>query len=111
MSGPLHPGDDPVPSSRVGKVRSSFDWAFRDRNTSRVILVQFPNLSLGIFLVASLIRRKVHLIETPRAVLGVVVALSLGLWAVDEIILGVNPWRRILGAAVLVLFIIGRLSL
>jgi hypothetical protein len=30
-----------------------------------------------------------------------VAGVALAVWAVDEIVRGVNPWRRILGAAVL----------
>jgi hypothetical protein len=47
---------------------------------------------------------------TPRTLLDVVVAVSLGWWAVDEIIRGVNPWRRFLGAAGLVVLNVGSVS-
>jgi hypothetical protein len=67
-------------------------------------------LSLSIFLVASLIHRFVHLTGTPRTLLDVVVGVSLAWWAINEIILGVNPWRRFLGATILTVFIVGRVS-
>jgi hypothetical protein len=71
---------------------------------------QFPNLSLGAFLVASLVRRLVHLTGTPRTAIDALVAVTLGWWALDEIIRGVNPWRRFLGAAVLTALIVSQVS-
>jgi hypothetical protein len=98
------------PEPRVGRVRSTFDWIFRSRKTGRVTVVQWPNFSLGIFLVASFVRRFVHLSGSPRSVLDVVVGVSLAWWAVDEMIRGVNPWRRSLGAVVLTALIVGLVS-
>ena len=34
--------------------------------------------------------------------LRIVALLSLTIWALDEIVRGVNPWRRCLGAVVLI---------
>ena len=101
---------DGVPEPRVGRVRFTFDWIFRNRRTGSLTFAQLPNLSLGVFLVASLVRRFVHLTDSPRAFLDVVVVASLAWWAVDEMIRGVNPWRRFLGAAVLAVLIVGRVS-
>jgi hypothetical protein len=69
--------NDPVPRLRAGRIRSTFDWAFRNPETGKVTLAQFPNLSLAIFLVASLVRRFAHLTDTPHVLLDVVVAASL----------------------------------
>jgi hypothetical protein len=102
--------DDPKPASRVGRVRSTVDWAFRNRKTGRLTVVQFPNVSLGVFLVASLVRHFVHPTDTPGALLEALVGISLAWWAIDEIVRGVNPWRRFLGAAVLTILIAGRVS-
>jgi hypothetical protein len=99
---------DPTAGSRVGWVRSSFDWTFRNRKTGKVTVAQFPNWSLGIFLVASLVRRLVDPTHTPRTLLDVVVVVSLAWWAVDEVIRGVNPWRRFLGATVLTAVVVSR---
>ena len=60
---------------------------------------QTPNLALGIFIgavVADLVLRPGG--AAGVAVRGVKVA-SLSLWALDEIVRGVNPWRRMLGAS------------
>jgi hypothetical protein len=76
------------------------DWLFRDRTTGRLVVAQWPNISLGIFLVASVVRRLADPEGTARAVLVVVAVGALLWWAGDEVVRGVNPWRRILGAVV-----------
>jgi hypothetical protein len=76
------------------------DWLFRDRTTGRIVIAQWPNLSFGIFLVASVVRRLADPAGTVGTVVAVVATGALLWWAVDEIVRGVNPWRRILGAVV-----------
>jgi hypothetical protein len=51
--------------------------------------------------IASGILRWVSPSGTPGLVLTVVFKGALVIWATDEIVRGVNPWRRFLGAAVL----------
>jgi hypothetical protein len=100
--------DDPVPASRVGRVRFAVNWTLRDRKTGRITVAQVPNLSLGIFLVASAVRRFIHFTDTPATVLAVVASVSLAWWAVGEIIRGVNPWRRLLGATIFTVLTVSR---
>lgn len=76
------------------------DWLFRDRTTGRIVVAQWPNLGFGIFLVASVVRRLVDPAGTAGTVVDVVATGALLWWAVDEVVRGVNPWRRILGAVV-----------
>ena len=38
-------------------------------------------------------------------------AVTLGWWAVDEVVRGVNPWRKILGAAVGAVVVAGVVSM
>jgi len=77
------------------------DWALRDRRTGRIVVAQWPNLPLVVWLVAT----AVGALLEPRGVGGAVTrtvgTLALGWWAVAEIGWGVNPWRRLLGAVVL----------
>jgi hypothetical protein len=86
------------------------DWMFRNRRTGGLTVVQFPNLSLFVFLVATVVR----LIASPRGrfrtAVDVVAALALFCWAADEVIRGVNPFRRILGAATLGSMLVNFLS-
>jgi hypothetical protein len=86
-----HSGWDPV------GVRRTIDWLFRNRKTKRITIAQFPNAALGVFLAASLLGRLVH----GNHGLSVLATGALIWWAADELIRGVNPWRRLLGGAVL----------
>ena len=74
---------------------------FRNRKTGKFTIAQFPNLSLGIYLVGSAVRRVIHPGGTPGTLLLVLASVALAWWAVDEIARGVNPWRRALGAGIL----------
>ena len=77
------------------------DWLFRDRHTGRIVIAQVPNLPLGLFLVASALRWLFDPSGGVRTGLGVMATAGLLWWAVDEVARGVNPWRRLLGGAVL----------
>jgi len=87
----------PRPDWRVAVV----DRVFRDRRTGRIVIVQWPNAALVVWLVASTARALLGLGDGWGAALRVVAALALGWWALDEIGRGVNPWRRLLVAVVL----------
>ena len=91
------PGDAP-PASPRGPVR----WWFEDRTTGKIVIAQLPNLPLWIFLAALAVQLLLH--PTGRLGLAVEIVAAIGLtwWALDEIIRGVNPWRRFLGAAAIV---------
>jgi hypothetical protein len=77
------------------------DWFLRDRRTGRIVIGQWPNAPLVVWLVASAARALSGLDGAWGTALRVVATLALGWWAVDEIARGVNPWRRLLGAVVL----------
>jgi len=84
-----------------------FTWLFRNRQTGRITIAQAPNLALAVFGGAWLIRAVLN----PSGALGVVLLVvqigALVIWAGDEIVRGVNPWRRILGATVLAVMVLG----
>jgi hypothetical protein len=77
------------------------DWLFRNRQTGRITVAQFPNVALGVFLVASVLRRFLAPGGWTGTGLDVVATGSLMWWAIDELVRGVNPWRRLLGGGVL----------
>jgi hypothetical protein len=77
------------------------DWALRDRRTGRVVVAQWPNLPLIVWMVATVARALFDPGGGWRTTLDVAAVAALGIWSVDEILRGVNPWRRGLGAAVL----------
>jgi hypothetical protein len=76
-----------------------FDWWFRDRRTGQVVVAQFPNIPLGIFLVSVALRWVVPTGTAPRTAIDGIGVAALGWWALDEVFRGVNPWRRLLGIA------------
>lgn len=83
-------------------MRRLIQWFFRNRDTGAITIAQWPNLILWIVIVAGLL-----LWISPNAgkvSVGLTIILKGGLiiWGADEIIRGVNPWRRCLGAAVIV---------
>ena len=92
-------------------MRSWFDWLFRDRRTGHVTIVQFPNVALWIFFVTVALRRVVSGDGGMRSAIGYVGVAALGWWAVDEVVRGVNPWRRVLGLGGCVLTVAGLVSL
>ena len=85
--------------SAAGRVA---DWLFRNRATGGITIAQAPNAPLIVFLVAAGARWLFHPPGAVGTTVDVVASVALIAWAVDEIVRGVNPWRRILGGAVLV---------
>lgn len=90
-------GLDAPPSLRDHPV----DWFLRSRVTGRITVAQWPNWSLATWLVTSLVLRLAHPHGAARTALTVVATGALVVWAVDEVLRGVNPFRRLLGAVVL----------
>ncbi len=78
------------------------DWMFRSRETGRITIVQVPNVPLGVFILASIVSAITHPTGTAGQVLSVLGTGALVVWAADEVIRGVNPWRRVLGSGMLV---------
>ncbi len=88
----------------------SFEWWFRSRQTGRITIIQLPNWSLSAIAGGWLIRLMVS-DDTPMhtGVGWTVTALWL-YWGTDEIVRGVNPWRRVLGAFAVAGNVIGLLG-
>ena len=87
---------------KVKAVRRLLLWCFRNRATGAITIAQTPNLSLSVFLVATAILWLMHPNVTISTAAKVVATGSLIVWALDEVVRGVNPWRRFLGIAVLI---------
>lgn len=81
-------------------VRRLFDWFFRSRETGAITVAQWPNLLLWIVIVAGALLWIWPSAERASIALTIVLKGGLILWGADEILRGVNPWRRCLGAAV-----------
>lgn len=83
-------------------MRKTLNWFFRNRQTGAITIAQWPNLVLWIVIVAAALYWIWPSSDQVSAALAVVVKGGLLVWAADEIVRGVNPWRRCLGAAVAV---------
>jgi hypothetical protein len=79
----------------------SFRWWFEDRTTGRITIAHLPNRRVLAATAASVIAW----LTRHRAGIGSRAARSAdalwAAWAVDELLRGVNPWRRTLGATAL----------
>ena len=80
---------------------SVVNWLFRNRETGRITISQWPNVSMGLFIAATIALKLFDPAGTVRTVVVVARTAALVWWAVDELARGVNPWRRGLGAVVL----------
>ncbi|MEO6469661.1 MAG: hypothetical protein ABIP21_11215 [Acidimicrobiia bacterium] len=85
--------------SRNRKQFTSVDWWFRDRHTGKIVIAQFPNVPLWIFLAAAGVGPFFSSDSKPSTAITWIGAGGLAWWALDEVIRGVNPWRRVLGIA------------
>lgn len=83
------------------------DWLFRDRSTGRIVLGQLPNVAILVFIVARVLEWLTDAQGRTGAILHWVGTAALLWWAGDELLRGVNPFRRMLGAAVLAVVLYG----
>jgi hypothetical protein len=77
------------------------DWMFRNRQTGEITIGQPPNAPLVIFGAARVARRVFRPSGRIGTALDLVGTAALAVWAVDEVVRGVNPWRRANGAGAL----------
>ena len=81
--------------------RSFVRWWFENRETGELTVAQFPNWPLFATGLAAVTHRIVDDGSRIQAITGFVGPLLWIYWAGDELIRGVNPWRRVLGVLVL----------
>ena len=77
---------------------SRLDTFFRDAS-GRLVVVQVPNPALLVWLAATIARRSAY--DTHDVELRWIGAGALIVWALDELVRGASPFRRVLGAVVL----------
>ena len=85
-----------------GRLAAAMDWAFRNRRTGAITIAQPPNLPLWLFLALSVLAWATAALGSVATWLRAGASLALAWWAIDELLRGVNPWRRFLGASVLI---------
>jgi hypothetical protein len=87
-------------------VSRSFNWLLRSRDNGRLTVAQWPNVALAIVITIDVARRLMHTHGAVDQTLRWTGAGALVWWSLDEIIRGVNPFRRALGIVVLARLII-----
>ena len=95
MSNPEVP--DIEPTNRVWRM---VQWMFRDASTGEIVLWQAPNATMFVAQVASAVRW-LDLLPERRREIAWIRSGALVLWALDEVLRGTTPFRRVLGATVL----------
>ena len=90
-------------------MRGALDWLFVDRTDPdrRWVLGQWPNVAILVFLVLTVIASFVADDGPWGLALYVGTRIAILWWAADELVRGVNPFRRITGAGVLVFVVVG----
>lgn len=81
--------------------RRALDWMFRNRETGAITVGQWPNAPLWLFLGFSGAAYLWGADGATGRALRLAAAACLAVWALDEVLRGVNPWRRLLGGTVL----------
>jgi hypothetical protein len=89
------------------KLRRAVRWMFVNRRNGGITVAQWPNVALSVFIALSVAGRLNIAKGTPQTTLRLLSAVAILVWAADELIRGVNPFRRILGLGVLLATIIG----
>jgi hypothetical protein len=81
---------------------ATVNWLFRNRETGEITVAQAPNPPLWVFLAATIVRAIFRPGGAAGTTLRIVATGALAWWAVDEVVRGVNPFRRMFGGVVLV---------
>jgi len=89
----------------VTALANAVDVMFRDRTTGHLVVAQVPNVPLLVWLAATVTRLVTS--GTAHSALTWVGTGALAFWAADELLRGVNPFRRLLGAVVLTWTVVG----
>lgn len=89
--------------------RSAVSRFFRNPQTGDVVVAQFPNAPLLVWLAATLIRLVLPRQGAVDTALSVLATAGLVVWSLLEIARGESPFRRVLGAVVLLAVALGPL--
>ena len=98
----MTPSNGAVPKNGAGIVRRAVRWMFLNRRTGRITVAQWPNIPLSAFILLSIALVSIRPSGRTEMVVRAASEVALLIWAVDEVVGGVNPFRRILGSVVLV---------
>ena len=97
------------PGRRRAHRRSGLGWFFRNPDTGEIVVAQWPNRPLWLFLAATTARLLFQPDGTAGTVVSIVSTTAIAVWALMEIAAGSSPFRRVLGAVVLLAALAGLL--
>lgn len=89
-----------VTGNQIRAKRFSARWWVTDRG-GQVVLAQSPNPALAVWLVSLVVRRAGLLGDQREDTLRLIGSGALVVWALDELLRGSSPFRRLLGVVVL----------
>jgi hypothetical protein len=98
---PDGPGE-PVTSDGPAAPLTGWRWMFQSRRTGRLGIVAWPNPPLWTWLATMVARRLPGVHGRTEQAVVLLGTAALVVWAFDELWRGEDPWRRLLGLAVLV---------
>ncbi len=75
------------------------DSLFRDKKTGSLVLYEFPNPALWVFIAATLLRWSPY--DAHDGELRWIGSGALIVWGLDELVRGSTPFRRLMGVLVL----------
>jgi hypothetical protein len=103
------PMDDHSTSPRT-RISGVLDWFFRDRRTGKIVIAHVPNLPILLWAATVVGRWFVEPGTDAHTALEWAGSVTLGWWAIDELVRGVNPWRRVLGLGGVIVVVVGVLG-
>lgn len=89
------------PESSPGSRRGGrLSWFFRDPRTGKLVVGQWPNAAVWVWMALTGVRLS-GVADEGEDALRWAAAGALTVWALDELVRGASPFRRTLGAVVL----------
>jgi len=92
---------EPANPRNVSGIGRLVRWMFLNRQTDRITVAQRPNISLSAFIVLSAALYVFHPFGRAETIVRILAAGALVVWSSDELVRGINPFRRFLGLVVL----------
>jgi hypothetical protein len=93
----------------MSALRETLVWLFRNRQTGRLTVLQWPNIPLAAYALATVIHVGLRSGTAASTVVAAIASAALAVWSVLEVAWGVNPFRRGLGCVVLIFVIVSAL--
>jgi hypothetical protein len=97
----MTPDEAIAQGSSSSKFRRVVRWMFVNRRTGGITVAQLPNVALSVFIALSIARWLNIAKGRLETTLRILAAVAILVWAADELVRGVNPFRTILGLGVL----------